>query len=163
MDALFAPLPEITHQHRQPEKRAPVVISLVFTAVALAPLAGFAAAAARVGANLKVRAGGRVWLCSAGCGRGGRRLGEPLHPTVLTSSHHRPAQGFPTDGAGFVAAAGFHGGLAAICGLYLLFWVKLNLMQTVPLLAALGTATALFGGSTLRGAQPGSKPAKKQD
>lgn len=37
--------------------------------------------------------------------------------------------------------------------------------QTVPILAALGVATTVFGGSTLRGlaAQQGSKPAKKQD
>lgn len=55
LDALATPRPEITHQHRQPERRAPLAVSLLFTLVVLAPLAGFAAAALRVRANLKVR------------------------------------------------------------------------------------------------------------
>lgn len=135
MDSLFTSRPEITHQHRQPEKRTPAIISLAFTAVIVAPLAGFVAAAARVGANLKVcpalAAGRRSRLGGwAAALRGG--WGEPQAQTACSAAGARSppaAQGFPTDGAGFVAAAGFHGGLAAICALYLLFFVKLNLMQ----------------------------------
>jgi oligosaccharyltransferase complex subunit delta (ribophorin II) len=36
----------------------------------------------------------------------------------------------------------FHGGIAAMLGLYLLFWVKLNLAQTLPLALLLGVFTA---------------------
>ena len=88
----------------------------------------------------------------------------PLLPTATCRSLHRHprAQGFPS-GAGSLAAAGFHGGLAAICGLYLLFWLRLNLMQTLPLLAALGVATAACGGATLRGlAAEQRKPTKQE-
>ncbi|KAL4447820.1 hypothetical protein ABPG75_005039 [Micractinium tetrahymenae] len=58
-------------------------------------------------------------------------------------------KGFPTDGAGFLSAAGFHAGLAAILALYVLFWLRLNLMQTLPILAVLAGVTATFGRSTL--------------
>lgn len=54
---------------------------------------------------------------------------------------------FPTSGGGFLAAAGFHSGLALICTLYLLFWIKLNLMQTLPILAVLAAVIAVFGSS----------------
>lgn len=53
--ALFAPKPEITHAHRAPERRAPVLVSLLFTAATLLPLAGFLLALVRLGANAKVR------------------------------------------------------------------------------------------------------------
>jgi oligosaccharyltransferase complex subunit delta (ribophorin II) len=36
----------------------------------------------------------------------------------------------------------FHGGIAAMLGLYLLFWVKLNLAQTAPLALLIGLFTA---------------------
>ncbi|KAL4442492.1 hypothetical protein ABPG77_005076 [Micractinium sp. CCAP 211/92] len=110
IDSLFQPLPEILHMHRAPERRAPAVVSLLFTLVAVAPLGAFVVLAVRAGANLK---------------------------------------GFPTDGAGFLAAAGFHTGLAAILGLYVLFWLRLNLMQTLPILAVLAVVTAAFGRSNL--------------
>jgi oligosaccharyltransferase complex subunit delta (ribophorin II) len=60
----------------------------------------------------------------------------------------RAAQGFPS-GAGFLAAAGFHAGLLAILALYLLFWLKLNMMQTIPALALLAAGTAAAGSSAL--------------
>lgn len=125
LDAAFRPKPEITHQHRQPERRAPAVVSLFFSLVALAPLAAFLLVALQLGANLK---------------------------------------GFPS-GASFLPAAAFHAGLAAICALYLLFWLQLNLMQTVPILVALGAATAVFGRVTLQGAAAGAaaKPPQKQE
>jgi oligosaccharyltransferase complex subunit delta (ribophorin II) len=89
LDATFRPKPEILHQHRQPERRAPAVVSLFFSLLALAPLAAYVVMALSLGANLK---------------------------------------GFPS-GAAFLPAAAFHAGLAAICALYLLFWLQLNLMQ----------------------------------
>lgn len=61
LDAAFRPKPEITHQHRQPERRAPAVVSLFFSLVALAPLAAFLLVALQLGANLKVRLGGASW------------------------------------------------------------------------------------------------------
>ncbi|KAI7837704.1 hypothetical protein COHA_008497 [Chlorella ohadii] len=125
LDATFRPKPEIVHQHRQPERRAPAVVSLFFSLVALAPLAAYVVAALRIGANLK---------------------------------------GFPT-GASFLPAAAFHAGLAAICALYLLFWLQLNLMQTLPILAILGVVTAVFGRITLQGAAAAAaaKPPQKQE
>lgn len=119
VDSLYAPLPEIVHLHRKPEKRAPSAVALVFTAAAAAPLAALLAGLAAVGANVK---------------------------------------GFPT-GAGFVAAAGFHGGLAAVLGLYLLFWLRLNLAQAAALALALGTVTAGFS----RFALPAGAPRAKQE
>lgn len=43
------------------------------------------------------------------------------------------------------AALGFHGGLFGILALYLLFWVRLSLLQLVPLLALGGVVTTTFG------------------
>ncbi len=54
IDALFQPLPEIVHMHRAPERRAPAVVSLLFTLVVVAPLGAFVVLAVRAGANLKV-------------------------------------------------------------------------------------------------------------
>eukprot|EP00887_Chlorella_sp_A99_P000048 scaffold16.g48.t1 len=58
------------------------------------------------------------------------------------------AKGLPA-GAGFIWVAGLHGGLAAILGLLLLFWLRLSLMQLLPLLGGLGAATALVGSKAL--------------
>lgn len=59
-----------------------------------------------------------------------------------------PPQAFPT-GAAFLPAAGFHTGLAAICGLYLLFWLKLNLMQVSGVCCGgAGVAGPALGGSS---------------
>ena len=110
IDWLFRPLPEITHMHRQPERRTPALVSLVFVAVVAAPVALYLLV---VGP-----------LCGANLGA------------------------FPT-GAAALPALAFHAGLAAIMGLYLLFWTSLNLLQTVPLLAVLASATAVFGSTTL--------------
>lgn len=55
-------------------------------------------------------------------------------------------------GAGTSAAfacVAFHGGLAAILGLYLLFWAKLNILQTLPLLAVLSVFTTVSGNRAL--------------
>lgn len=45
----------------------------------------------------------------------------------------------------------FQAGLASILALYLLFWLRLNLMQTVPAAALLGLATAGVGTKALSG------------
>lgn len=58
-------------------------------------------------------------------------------------------QGFPKDGSGRVAALAFHGGIASILSLYTLFWLKLNLMQTLPLLLVLGVFTTVAGYNAL--------------
>lgn len=58
-------------------------------------------------------------------------------------------QGFPSSGSGFIAAMAFHGGIASILGLYTLFWLKLNLMQTLPILLVLGLFTTVAGYNAL--------------
>ena len=70
LDATFRPKPEILHQHRQPERRAPAVVSLFFALVALAPLGGYVVVALRLGANLKASLGSdgcMVCLEAAAC------------------------------------------------------------------------------------------------
>ncbi len=39
----------------------------------------------------------------------------------------------------------FHGSIAALLGLYLLFWLRLNLAQTLPLALLLGLVVAITG------------------
>lgn len=53
---------------------------------------------------------------------------RPALPTLSLPPPTPRPQGFPT-GAAFLSAALFHCGLAAICALYLLFWLRLNIMQ----------------------------------
>jgi hypothetical protein len=53
-------------------------------------------------------------------------------------------QGFPSGTAGLWALL-FHGGIAAMLGLYLLFWLRLNLAQTLPLALGLACFMALTG------------------
>lgn len=43
----------------------------------------------------------------------------------------------------------FHGGIGSILILYLVFWIKLNLMQTIPVAVGLGMFTAVAGRKTL--------------
>ena len=58
-------------------------------------------------------------------------------------------QGFPKQGSSRMAAFAFHGGIASILGLYTLFWLKLNLMQTLPILLGLGIFTTIAGYNAL--------------
>jgi len=51
----------------------------------------------------------------------------------------------PSSGLPLAAAAGFHGGIAMILGLYLLFWLKLNLFTTLQVLGFLGLFTLVPG------------------
>jgi oligosaccharyltransferase complex subunit delta (ribophorin II) len=49
-----------------------------------------------------------------------------------------------------LSALAFHVGLAAIFGLYFVFWVKLNMFQTLKYLSIIGTLTFLAGNRMLR-------------
>ena len=51
----------------------------------------------------------------------------------------------PSGGLPLAAAAGFHGGIAMILGLYLMFWLKLNLFTTLQTLGFLGLFTLVPG------------------
>lgn len=51
---------------------------------------------------------------------------------------------FPS-GPGALWAFLFHGGIAAMLGLYWLFWTRLNLAQTLPAAGAIGLFTAAAG------------------
>ena len=56
-----------------------------------------------------------------------------------------PAQGYPRSGLAAAATTAFHAGVAAILGLYALFWLRLRLTDTLPVLAALVTVTGAAG------------------
>jgi len=58
-----------------------------------------------------------------------------------------------------LSAVGFHLGLGAIFGLYALFWLQLNMFQTVKYLVVLGVVTFLCGNTLLSGIAKKSKAA----
>lgn len=60
-------------------------------------------------------------------------------------------QGWPVDAATSLSCLLFHGGIAAMLGLYLIFWLQWNLAQTLPVALAIGVATALVGHQALSG------------
>ena len=62
---------------------------------------------------------------------------------TLTTLH--PAQGYPHSGLAAAATTAFHAGVAAVLGLYALFWLRLRLTDTLPVLAALVTVTGAAG------------------
>ncbi|WIA23212.1 hypothetical protein OEZ86_010100 [Tetradesmus obliquus] len=97
--------PNIAHIFRTPDKRAPAVVSLAFTGLALAPLALLVLYLGALGVNFA---------------------------------------GFPSGTAGLWALL-FHGGIAALLGLYALFWLRLDLASTLPAALGLGAFTALTG------------------
>jgi hypothetical protein len=66
-----------------------------------------------------------------------RVLAKSSSPSFLAA-----LQGFPVSGPGALWSLLFHGGLLAILALYILFWVKLNLMQAS---AAVDSAAVLPG------------------
>lgn len=68
---------------------------------------------------------------------------------VMLSSIGANLKGFPRSGPALVAAVAFHGGIASILGLYTLFWLKLNLIQTLPILLVLGIFTTIAGYNAL--------------
>ena len=81
-------------------------------------------------------------------------LGAHYVPCAPCMPH---VQGLPLSGPGVLWALGFHGGIAAILVLLLLFWLRLNLLQLVPWLGALGAATTLLGSKALAGAAAARK------
>lgn len=54
-------------------------------------------------------------------------------------------KGLPSSGLPLAAAAGLHGGIAMILGLYLMFWLQLNLFTTLKWLCFLGLLTLVPG------------------
>jgi hypothetical protein len=52
-------------------------------------------------------------------------------------------QAIPSGGAFWVLL--FHGSIAGMLGLYMMFWLKLNLAQTLPLALGLGLVVAATG------------------
>ena len=73
-------------------------------------------------------------------------------------------QAFPETGSARFHALGFHGGIAAILVLYLMFWLKLNLMQTFPIAAALEIVIFVFGTkAAAAGDEAGAQKAVKQE
>ena len=127
----FATKPTIVHIQRQPDKRAPPALSLLFAGLTLTPLLVLIWMLGQLGVNFKVSTRGAVplpdWQCRPGL----------IHASFL--------QGFPSSGPAALCAGGFHTGIAAILVLYALFWFRLNLLQTLPLLAGLGVFTSVVG------------------
>jgi len=145
--------PEIVHLQRAPERMPPAAVSWAFTAAVLAPLG--AVLAAMGGFNLRARARAAARCCcrrtppllphaAAGCCCR-RRARMCAHVAACRCCYPRPdRQGWPSGSASLWAAA-FHAGLAAMLGLYAAFWLKLNLLQTLPLAAGLGVCVAGAG------------------
>lgn len=96
---------EIEHKHRQPEKRAPWIVSIAFSIVAVVPVLGFIGFVIKSGEFSKKGS---------------------------------------SSGAG-ILRIGFHIGILSILVLYSLFWMKLNLVQTLPILVALEVVTLAVG------------------
>ncbi|KAI5075553.1 hypothetical protein GOP47_0009629 [Adiantum capillus-veneris] len=65
---------------------------------------------------------------------------------------------FPSSGLPTVAALFFHLGIASILGLYVLFWLKFNLFQTLKALAVLATMLMVPGYYTLSHLADSSSP-----
>jgi oligosaccharyltransferase complex subunit delta (ribophorin II) len=75
-----------------------------------------------------------------------------LAALLLALTRH-PAVNFaawPKAGSGAaIACVAFHIGMAAVMGLYLVFWVQLSILQLLPPLAALGLFTVIAGHQAL--------------
>ncbi|KAF5841388.1 Oligosaccharyltransferase subunit Ribophorin II-domain-containing protein [Dunaliella salina] len=59
--------------------------------------------------------------------------------------------GWPQDGMTALSALAFHGLIAAMLGLYLIFWLRWNLIQTLPVALGLGAALVTVGHKALSG------------
>ena len=211
VNALFRAKPDIVHLQRVAGRRPASAVSILFTALALAPLLLLYVMLSSVGANLKVlytllasktlvlqplrsmlpecqmalsyhavawlRARGTVTSLgfkAKSCIEYGihslaglpddawqakkvfSRCSNYLYQKSSLHQHQYPklilyvlVQGFPKEGSSRMAAFAFHGGIAGILGLYTLFWLKLNLMQTLPILFALGIFTTVAGYNAL--------------
>lgn len=105
--SLRKPKPEIHHLFREPEKRPPLFVSNLFTALCFAPLPILLL----------------VWL--------------KLKVNISN---------FPVS----LSALGFHGGLGAILFLFYVFWLRLNMFETIRYLLPLALFTFVFGNRLLR-------------
>lgn len=68
-------------------------------------------------------------------------LGFLAGPKLLSTN----MRSFPTSGLPMLAALAFHGGIASILGLYILFWTKLNLFETLRFLGVLAIFLVIPG------------------
>lgn len=100
--------PEITHLFKQPEKRPPQAISMVFTGCVLLPALVLLIVWAKLGANI----------------------------SNMTFS---------------LSAIGFHGGLLSIIGIYINFFLGINMFTTIKYLAGVAIVTFLCGQRLLSG------------
>lgn len=55
------------------------------------------------------------------------------------------SNGLPRSASGRIAALAFHGGVTALLGLYLVFWVRLSILSLLPPLTLWGLVTATAG------------------
>ena len=137
------PLPEIVHQFRAPDKRPPAVVSFAFTALVLAPFLFFL-----VGVSI-------LQLNSANV--------THTHPfffsSLLSLFKTKPKKlvfvganvsNFPFNSTAFFFAAGFQGCIGSIFALFFIYWLRLNMVQTLCYLLALALAAIFFGQYALR-------------
>jgi hypothetical protein len=139
---------------RPPAKRAPAVVSLAFTGLSVVPLLALLAYLAALGVNVKVRLNMLATWQLRGAVSARHLVPPPSAHMAAHSPHARPhaharthphphttRQGLPY-GASTLWVLLFHGGIAALLGLFLLFWARLNLAQTLTPAALLGLFTA---------------------
>lgn len=84
----------------------------------------------------------------------GLALAPMLGLAVLLSKLGLEYSGLPKDFKAKMLAAGFHGGVLSILLLYVVFWLVLDLKQTMPVLLLLLAWTVLFGKLYLKGKGP---------
>ena len=64
-------------------------------------------------------------------------------------------QGFPSSGSKLIATVGFQGSILAVLGLYVVFWLRLDLITMLPILGVLLVVAAVFGYNALSSNDPG--------
>jgi len=104
----YAPKPEFDHVMRQPEKRPPAFLSLVFTGATLCPLGLLLLVLLSSGANLKGM--------------------DSVFSALI-----------------------FHSSIAVVLGIIFLYWLKMPLLKTLPILSTASAFAALSGYRHLKG------------
>ncbi|ETN75720.1 ribophorin II [Necator americanus] len=123
----YDPKPEIKHVFRQPEKRPPTIVSDAFTVICLAPLL-----------LLLILVGFTNYLEFTNC------------LTLLNIMQWlRIGMNFGNMPVS-IWTLFFHLGLAALFGLYFVFWLRLNMFDTLKYLAGISAFTYLAGNRVLR-------------
>jgi len=137
------PLPEIVHQFRAPDKRPPAVVSFAFTALVLAPFLFFL-----VGVSI-------LQLNCRKCNTYSPLL-FLLSPLFIYNKTKKlvfvgaNVSNFPFNSTAFFFAAGFQGCIGSIFALFFIYWLRLNMVQTLCYLLALALAAIFFGQYALR-------------